>query len=170
MTTHLDIGFRVLKIEDSVFEPINETQQRIRDFCGEQDALFEIMTRVGIDLTAPTELMTLTCSKRVWLAGNLDAMDAIDAWQSGQQPQENGQAAPKDPPAPLLIVCLERNLQDVHPRTFMLDIARLAVPNHTIFVFLDAAFGPPDDLAWQAVRQNVIARLKQNDVEQIIAL
>jgi len=161
----LDIGFRVLKITDSVFEPINETQTRIRDFCDEQAACFEVMTRAGIDLAAPVDQVMLNCGKCVWRAGNVERTPGSPA---------QGEPPPPDATRPerLLIACFERTLRDVDPRTLALDIARLAAPGATLFAFMDSAFGPPQDpgQARHAPKQRVLEYLRRNDVNDILTL
>jgi len=168
-----DTGFRVLKITDSAFEPINETQTRIRDFCSEEAAFFEVMTTAGIDLGAPVHQIMLTCGKRIWQAGNTDAMTGLQhaPGQAASDTTANGKT-PTDTPRPdlLLIACFERTLTDINPRTLALDIARIAVPGQTLFAFMDAAFGSPQEQAQGAPKQCLLDYLKRNDVAEIIPL
>jgi len=168
-----DIGFRVLKITDSAFEPINETQTRIRDFCSEEAAFFEVMTTAGIDLGTPVNQIMLNCGKRIWQAGNTDAMTSLQHAAGQAAPGTTGSdRTPPDTmcPDPLLIACFERTLTDINPRTLALDIARIAVPGQTLFVFMDSAFGSPQEQAQGAPKQCLLDYLKRNDVGEIIPL
>jgi adenine-specific DNA-methyltransferase len=149
-----DLGFRVFKLDstnirewdpnpDSLAESLEAAIEHLKSDRSEQDILFELLLKLGIDLCVPIEQRSLPGS-----AGQAHTLHSIGAGT--------------------LMVCLSTSipLADVEPLALALVAwhGELQPAGDTTVVFRDSAF--PDDVA----KTNLTAILQQHGLESVRSL
>jgi adenine-specific DNA-methyltransferase len=149
-----DTGFRVFKLDstnisewdpnpDSLAESLEAAIEHLKSDRSEQDILFELLLKLGLDLCVPIEQRSLSGS-----AGQAHTLHSIGAGT--------------------LMVCLSTSipLADVEPLALALVAwhGELQPAGDTTVVFRDSAF--PDDVA----KTNLTAILQQHGLESVRSL
>jgi adenine-specific DNA-methyltransferase len=149
-----DLGFRVFKLDstnirewdpnpDSLAESLEAAIEHLKSDRSEQDILFELLLKLGLDLCVPIEQRSLPGS-----AGQDHTLHSIGAGT--------------------LMVCLSTSipLADVEPLALALVAwhGELQPAGDTTVVFRDSAF--PDDVA----KTNLTAILQQHGLESVRSL